>query len=196
VTDDFKAELPAGGSIPLQNAEELDMWQRASARFQEDYAITKPNDLVLLGALLTQQLLMYRAQIKVVDPEDTKPAEHQNRIMKAGEEIRKIEKSLGIDKQSREAGGQHNVAEYITKLKKFARAKGIRISERVVEMESLMMDMSWKIRLLRNGDDEDRRHHGITDASIVNELEKRIDEIHEKDQEWAREVGSVFVGQV
>ena len=187
-------ELPAGGHMGLQSAEEEAMWNTSAEKYLDDYGFTRQNDLTLLGAILTQQLVMFRAQRRIADPEDKTPAESQNRMLKAAAEIRDLEKALGIDKKTREAGGTHNVAEYITRLKRAAHSKGVRISDRVKEIESLMMDMSWQIRLLRNGDDEDRRHHGITEGSIVNELERRIDEIHERDKEWAREKGALFVG--
>lgn len=191
-----KVQLPAGGEIKLQDAEEADLWKRSATRYQNDYPFTKQNDLVLLGAILTQQVVLYRAQQDVADVDIRDKSAAQNRINKATEQIQKTEQALGIDKRSREAGGQHNVAEYIERLKRAAHSKGVRIQERVKEVEALMMDMSWMVRLLRNGDEEDRRHHGVSETSIVNQLEQRIEEIHENDRKWARDRGTVFAGKL
>src|SRR3954468_23622440 len=191
-----RVELPAGGQISLVDADEVDLWEKSAGRYLEDYGFQKQNDLVLLGALLMQQLVLFRAQQEVADPETRDKAQAQNRINKSTEQIQATEKALGVDKRSREQGGQHNVAAYVELLKRAAHAKGVRLQERVKEVEQLMMDMRWQIRLLRNGDAEDRRHHGVSETQIVNELERRIEEIVDRDKRWARDTGSLFVGRL
>src|SRR3954453_22475860 len=70
-TADFEVDLPAGGSLQLQTAEEVDMWNQSVERYIDDYHLTKNNDLVLLGALVQQQVILYRAQRKIngMEPE-------------------------------------------------------------------------------------------------------------------------------
>jgi hypothetical protein len=187
-------ELPGGGHLVLQDQPEVDLWNTSAERYIDDYGITKQNDLVLLGAILAQHLTMYRAQRALNDPKLAKEA--QNTIIKAGAEIRELEKALGIDKKTREAGGQHTVTSYLVNLKRAAHEKGVRIAERTKAYEAFMMDMRWRIRLLRNGDPEDRQYHGISERSIIEWAEKELAELEEADRLWAHQKGQVFVGRV
>lgn len=193
-TSPYEVDLPQGGTLRLQSADEVVLWNNTAQRYIEDYGLQKANDLVLLSAILSQGLAMYRAQIQLAD--QTKAAEAASRIGKCAEEIRNLEKALGIDKKTREAGGQHDVKDYVSRLKRAAHLKGVRISERVKEIEKVMMEASWKIRLLRNGDAEDKSYHDISEKSIIDWLERAIAEIHANDQKWAREKGKVFIGKL
>lgn len=187
-------DLPGGGQLELLNPGEVSMWNEASKRYQSDYHLTKQNDLILLGALLSQVLMMYRAQRELVDPDKMMNA--LATIKLASEEIRKGEKALGIDKATREKGGAQTVADYVKRLKRAGFEKGVRISERVLEYEKVMMEARWKLRLLRNGDIEDRDYHKITEASICAWLEVELAKIEEKDKIWAKERAAVFVGKL
>jgi hypothetical protein len=155
----FDVELPGGGVLELQDSAEVDLWVTTSARYISDYALVKQNDLVLLGAILSQNLAMFRAQRDLIDPKKASAA--QNIIIKAASEIRELEKALGIDKKTREAGGQHTVSNYIATLKRAGHEKGVHIAHRIKAYEAFVMELRWRVRLLRNGDDEDRRYHGI-----------------------------------
>lgn len=189
-----EVSLPAGGKLELQGSEEVTMWNDAMARYVSDYQLVKANDLILLGAILSQALIMYRAQVDLNDPKKSGPA--QAKIQKAAEEIRSLEKALGIDKKTREQGGKHTVNDYLTTLKRAAHERGVRITERVKEFEDFNMELRWKLRVLRNGDDEDRRHHGITKDTILEWCEKRLDEIEEADKVWAKTKGRTFLGRL
>lgn len=187
-------EMPGGGQLTLATAEEVDLWRTVAKRYVEDFGLTKVSDLGLLDGILIQRLAQYRASRKLAD--DTKAGEAQNTIMRASDEIRKMEKALGVDKVSREAGGQHTITDYVTRLKRAGHAKGIHIAERVKKYEAVMMEARWKIRVLRNGDEEDRGYHGITERGIVDWLEQQLVELEEADKLWAREKGAVFVGKL
>lgn len=190
----FKVENPGGGTLTLGNAEEVQLWNDTAQQYIDEYGFTKVNDMVILGTILTFRLDIYRAQADMTDPKKVSAA--SSRILKLSGEMRELEKALGIDKKSREAGGQHTVADYISNLKRAAHEKGIHISERVRAYEGLAMEARWKIRLLRNGDTEDRRHHDISERSIVDWLEKELAKLEDRDKEWAREKGRIFVGKL
>jgi hypothetical protein len=194
-TDPHVVEIPGGGGpLKLQNADEVLQWNNAAKAYIDDYGLIRVNDLQLLGAILSQGLAMYRAQVDLADPEKAKGA--SVRIRDAAAEIRELEKSLGIDKKSREAGGQHTVNDYVSRLKRAAHLKGVHISERVKAYEALAMEARWKIRLLRNGDDEDRNYHGLSEKAIVDWLEGELARLEELDKTWAREKGAVFIGKL
>lgn len=193
-TGDFSVALPGGGRLTLSSADEVEMWNETKDRYIRDYRITRTNDLILLGALLSQVLTLYRAQRDLSD--EKKAGGAQAMVSKASDEIRKAEKALGIDKASREKGGQHSVSDYLTTLKKAAFEKGVHISNRVKEYERVMMEARWKIRLLRNGDLEDRQYHRLTAESIIDWLEKELGKLEEKDKEWAKEKGAIWVGKL
>jgi hypothetical protein len=190
----FEVELPGGGTLELKDADEVQLWNTTGDKYVRDYAITKQNDLVLLGAILSQNLAMYRAQRDLIDPKKAGPA--QNIIIKAASEIRELEKALGIDKKTREQGGQHTVANYLTLLKKAAHEKGIHIAERTEAFEDFAMELRWRIRLLRNGDEEDRRYHGVSEREICDWAEQKLAELEEVDKKWAHQKGRVFVGRI
>lgn len=186
--------LPAGGRLSLSSKDEVIMWEETSQRYIDDYDLKKANDLLQLGGILSQALMMYRAQKDLAHPDKAMVA--QATIKLASDEIRKAEKALGVDKATREKGGQHTVADYVTKLKRAAHAKGVRISERVMAYEKVMMEAKWKIRVLRNGDKEDRDYHRVTADSIITWLEQELAVIEEQDKTWARQQGAVFVGKL
>lgn len=191
----FSVDLPAGGQLTLKNADEVDMWQSNASKYINDYGLAKQNDLVLLGAILIQGIHMYRAQQNLALG-GTKLAENQNAIVKAAEQIQQLEKSLGIDKKSREAGGQHTVANYVERLKRAAHEKGVHLADRTKAYEKFAMEMRWKIRLLRHGDPEDRQHHGISEDAIVTWAEEELGKLEAADKKWAREKGAVFTGKL
>jgi hypothetical protein len=190
----FRVDLPAGGSLELNDVDECQLWNESGRRFVDDYGITKTNDLVLLGALLTQTIHMYRAQRDMNDPKKASSA--QNAIIKAATEIRDLEKALGIDKKTREQGGQHTVGDYVKTLKLAAHERGAHISKRTLAYEAFCMDLRWRVRLLRNGDAEDRQYHGVSEKSIVLFVETELAKLEEIDKKFAREKGKVFVGRL
>lgn len=211
---DFEVELPAGGSLLLHSLEEVDLWEESAKRYVQDYQLTQQNDLLLLGAILSQQLAMFRAQQRMngMTPEldgkgaptgqyvrkELKVADMgaaQSTIVKASTEIRELEKALGIDKKTREAGGAHNVQNYVQTLKAAARQYGVHLSKRMQKYELMAMEARWRIRLLRNGDAEDRRYHGITEQKVIDWLEEQLVELEKADQEFAREKHRVFIGR-
>jgi hypothetical protein len=138
----FTVDLPAGGKLQLHSVDEVELWEQSAARYVKDYALRQQNDLLSLGAILSQVLAQFRAQQRMngmtierdgngsptgrylqKEPSSDLSAA-QSTITKAAEEIRELEKALGVDKKTREAGGQHTVANYITELKSAAREYG------------------------------------------------------------------------
>lgn len=203
----WEFDLPVGGKLYLRSAEELEYAEKVRDRYIEDYNLNKTNDLALVGALVSQQLELYRAQqemngmVPVLDAADvptgeykieqTKPAEKkaaQQRLIAATNEVREIEKTLGIDKKTREAGGAYSVEEYIGTLKKAARSFGLHISRRFKRHEDFANGLRWRIRVLRNGDAEDRAYHGVeTPEKVVAWAEAELEQIEHHDQEFAKE---------
>lgn len=210
----FEVDLPAGGKLLLHSIEEVDLWEESSKRYVQDYQLTQQNDLLLLGAILSQQLAMFRAQQRMngmkpkVDDKGVPTGEYvrselkindmgaaQSTIVKASTEIRELEKALGIDKKTREQGGAHTVQNYVGTLKKAARQYGVHLSKRMQAYEKVMMDARWKLRLLRNGDPEDRSYHKLTPQAICDWLEKELADLEEIDKQFAKDKHAVFVGR-
>jgi hypothetical protein len=113
----------------LHSIDEVDLWEESAQRYVNDYQLTQQNDLLLLGAILSQQLAMFRAQQRMngmapeLDDRGLPTGQYkrqevrvsdlsaaQSTITKASVEIRELEKTLGIDKKAREAGGVHTVS--------------------------------------------------------------------------------------
>jgi hypothetical protein len=198
----------------LHSLEEVDLWEESAKRYMQDYQLTQQNDLLLLGAVLSQQLAMFRAQQRMngmapkLDDKGMPTGQYvrkelkvndmgaaQSTIIKASTEIRELEKALGIDKKTREAGGAHTVQNYVGTLKAAARQYGIHLSKRMREYERVMMDARWRLRLMRNGDAEDRAYHKLTPQTVCDWLEGELAKLEELDKQYAREKHAVFVGR-
>lgn len=211
----FEVDRPGGGKLTLIGPDEVEVWEQLREKYVRDYSLSKANDLALLGAILSQHLIIFRAEQRLngMEPEldhgqvptgryKHKPpsandiAGAQKSITSASKEIRELESSLGIDKKTREAGGQHTVGDYVAKLKKAAHQMGVHISKRVLEYEAFCMELKWKLRLNKNGDAEDKAYHDISAEKILEWAEKELARLEEVDKEFAKEKGKVFVGQL
>lgn len=214
-TQTYEVELPAGGRMRLFSAEEVELFEKSVKRYREDYALNKLNDLMLVGAIVTQQLIMFRSQqrlagmepeldgsgqptgqYKVTKVEGKDLSSSQGLVTKCAEEIRKLEQALGVDKKTREAGGQHTVANFVTNLKRAAHQYGVRIAERVKEYERVMMEARWRLRVLQNADAEDRAYYDLTPEKFCDWLRQELAEIEVKDQEWAKTKGKLYQGKL
>jgi hypothetical protein len=215
IPGDFEVELPAGGRLWLQSEEEVELWNQSSERYIDDYQLAKTNDLVLLGAILQQQIVMFRAQrlmngmepemdgqglptgryvMKQLDPDEMGAA--TNMLNKASGEVTRIEKVLGIDKVGRESGSAHTLANYMKTLKDAAHARGIHISERVIAYEEFVNGLRWRLRLMRNGDAEDRAYHDLTPDKLLEWAWGEVQRLEQVDKDFAAEYGKLFVGKL
>ena len=211
----FEVEAPAGGKILLRSAEEVDLYQEMAKSYQRDYRLVRQSELVLLGSMLSQALTLFRAQqdmsgvvekrdaggvgLGTYEHRDLKPADRASiqKIMEgATKEIREIEKALGIDKKSRDAGNQESVANYIATLKKAGHRMGVHIHKRVIMYEAFVKELQWRIRLNKNGDAEDKRHHDISPEKICAWAEQEIAGMDEFDKEFAKTQAKLFGGKL
>lgn len=211
----YEVDLPAGGKLQLRTQDEVDRWDRLSERYIRDYSLTKTNDLALLGAILSQHLTLLRAQqrlngmepetdhggvptgrYKIVSIASKDQSAAQTAITKASEEIRKMEQALGIDKVTREAGGQHTVGDYVGKLKKAAHQMGVHIAERGLAYEEFCMELRWKLRMLENADAEDLAYHDLTPDKLVVWAREELAKLEQVDKDFANQKGKVYAGQL
>lgn len=211
----FEVEAPAGGKMLLRSAEEVELYQEMAKSYQRDYRLVRQSELVLLGSILSQALTLFRAQQDmsgVVERKDAagvplgeyehkelKPADRaalQKIIEGATKEIREIEKALGIDKKSRDAGNQESVANYIATVKKAGHRMGVHIHKRVMMYEAFAKEMSWKLRVLKNADAEDKKYHDISPEKICAWADKELAEIAEFDKAFAKSQAKLFAGKL
>lgn len=213
---DFEVEIPGGGTLHLNSAEEVDLWNTKAKSYVDDYGLTKVNDLSIVGMILMQQIEVFRAQQWAngrqakLDEQTHEPTGEYARVglsaadkrdatqmmLKAGAEITRLEEKLGIDKKTRDAGGKGELQDYLVLVKRAAHEYGVHIVGRVRFVEDLIMDLSTKLRVLDNTDAEDRAYEGVTSESILNDLRKGIAEMHRRDEEWAKEKGVLFRGKL
>ena len=211
----FEVDLPAGGKLHLQSLEEVELWEESMKRYIDAYQFAEQNDLLTLGAILSQQLVIFRAQqaMNGMEPEldeeliptgrwkcgEVKASDMSSAaatITRASEEVRALEKQLGIDKKTREAGGQHTVADYVKTVKAAAREYGLHISHRLKAYEKFTMEARWRLRLLENGDDEDLAYHDLSPEKFCAWARRELGELEEIDKEFAREKHAVVVGRL
>lgn len=211
----FTVDLPGGGSLYLQSPEEVDLWERALARYQEDYVLVKHNDLVTLGTLLQQQIILFRCQTAIngmapeLDSHDVPTgrykrvemtgsdlAGYQKAMTDASKEMRALEKQLGIDKATRESGGAHTVDNYITTLKRAAHERGIHIAKRTLAYEEFVNELRWRVRMLFHSDAEDRRYHNISPKSVLTWAYEELQKLEQIDKDFAHEKGRLYLGKL
>lgn len=211
----YEVDRPGGGKLMVISKDEVEMWDELRDRYTKDYALIKANDLALLGAILSQHLLMFRAEKRLngmtpqldhakvptglyehTPPKPADIAAAQKAITTASKEIRELEQSLGIDKKTREAGGQHTVGDYVTKLKKAAHEMGVHIAERTLAYENFVMELRWKVRLNENGDEEDKKYHDISPEKIVEWASIEMAKLEQVDKDFAKQKGRLYLGQL
>jgi hypothetical protein len=210
----YEVELPAGGVMHLQSPDEVAFWNESLQRYGEEYTLSKQNDLITLGLLLQQQVILFRCQTAIngMEPELSEgvptgrykrveiDAAEQSTYLKnmttASQEMRALEKQLGIDKATREQGGTHTVDSYVRDLKRAAHQRGIHIAKRTIEYERVVNELRVRLRLLYTADEEDRRYHSITPKTILDWLRGECDRLDEVDKKFAKEKGKVFIGRL
>lgn len=210
----YEVELPGTGQkARVKNAEEVKMFNESRDKYIEDYQLTKLNDLAILGALLFQQILMARAQTGLagmkeevdnsgqptgnwIESEPDEIAAAASLLQKATDQIRSLEKALGIDKVTRESGGAYNLADFIRTLKASAHERGIHISKRVIRIERFYNELAWRIRALKTWDVEDLAQHDLTPEKVIEWCGHEIDEIVQADKTYGTEVGKLYVGKL
>lgn len=201
--------------LHLQTPDEVQFWNESMERYREEYTFAKQNDLMTLGLLLLQQVILFRLQTQVngmepqldaggvptgqykrVEIDAGELASIQKTITATSTEMRALEKSLGIDKATREQGGTHTVDSYVRELKRAAHIRGIHIAERTVEYEKVVNELRVRLRLLYNGDAEDRKYHNITPKSVLDWVKDELAHLEVVDQEFNKQVGKLFVGKL
>lgn len=211
----YEVELPGGGKLQLQSPEEVELWETSRDRYLSDFRINQQSDRLLVGAVLTQHLALFRAQQRLngmeaqldnngiptgryrkVKASVQDMAAAQNIIIKAASEIRELEKALGIDKKTRDQGGQYDVATYVSNLKAASRSYGAHVSRRYKAYEEFVMELRVQLRMLQNLDDEDLVAMNISPEKVCDWARGQLAHLEELDQKYAREKGKAFVGRV
>jgi hypothetical protein len=215
MSETFEVELLAGGKLALLSADEVDRWTTLSESYREDFGIVKTTDLAQVDIILQMHIDVFRAQraksgLEVEFDEDEHPtgaytkvdvgAGERDRLNKeilgGSKEIRALESALGIDKKTRDAAGGKDNADYLVTLKSVAADYGVHVVARTKAIEQFIMDLRWRLRLNRVGDDEDKRYHDCTDQGILRWANRQVDALEEKDKEWAREKGKLWMAKV
>lgn len=215
-TQTYEVEQPAGGKLQLQSLEEQELWERSHQRYIEDYHLNKTNDLVILGGLLTQQVLLFRAQreingmvpetdnagvptgrYRIADVSESDKGLARKALNDAMDQIRKAEQALGIDKVSREAGGTVTVEDYLRRVKRAAHERGIHLNKRFIAYELVVNEARTKIRMFKNLDAEDKAYEGVPTAeAILDWLENELKGLAVLDQQYAKLKHKLYVGKL
>src|SRR5215467_14370654 len=58
----FEVEAPGGGKLVLRSQEEVDLYEEMAASYERDYRLTRQSEKILLGSILGQALILFRAQ--------------------------------------------------------------------------------------------------------------------------------------
>jgi hypothetical protein len=213
--EEHTVEMPGGGGMMWLTSEaEVDRWNTLEHQYRDQYDLRKVNDLTNLGTLLVQQINLYRAQMALsgrvpeVDDEGLptgkmlskvlKPAEvknYQEQVTSASKEIREIEKTMGIDKKSRDSSGDESLRSWLISMKERAHRYGLHVSTRVKKYEEFAMELRWRVRLNEVGDAEDKMYEDCTTEGIVKWAREQLAELEEVDQKFAQDEGALVLGK-
>jgi hypothetical protein len=203
-----------GGDMWLASEAEVDRWQTLETQYRDQYDLKKINDLTGLSTLLVQQMNLYRAQmglsgrVPITDSEGLptgrmksvvlKPAEikqYQEAVTAASKEIREIEKSMGIDKKSRDNAGDETLRSWLLEMKDRAHRYGLHISDRTKSYEEFAMELRWRLRLNEVGDAEDKHYEDCTDEGVIKWAREQVAALESRDKEFAQEEGALVLGR-
>lgn len=214
-TQNFEVDLPGGGKVHLQTMDEVDLWEESRDRYLHDYRLTQQSDRLSVGTALLLHLEIFRAQQKLngmvaeLDPNNIPTGRYVketvsgqdrsaalNVIIKSQGEIREIEKALGIDKRTRDQGGQYDVASYVQAMKAGAREFAIHLSKRYKAYEATVMAARTKLRMLENLDAEDLAIENLSPETFCDWMRGELAKLEEADKKFAHEKGRMIVGRV
>jgi SHS2 domain-containing protein len=211
----FEVELPAGGKLHLQTIDEVELFETSRDRYLGDYKITNQSDKLAVGNLLLLQVEAFRAAQRLngmepeLDPNGVPTGRYmkvtikaQDRtaalgvLMKTRESIADTEKALGIDKKTRDQGGQYDVSTYIQGAKSAAREFGVHLSKRYVAYVTFVMELRTQLRMLRQLDAEDLMEMKLTPETLLEWCWQELSKLEEADKKFAHEKGKLIVGRV
>jgi hypothetical protein len=211
----FEVDLPGGGKLPLQTIDEVDVFEESRDRYLHDYAIKNQSDRLAVNHMLILTLEAFRASQRIngmepeLDPSGVPTGRYKtakvsgqeraaslNVLIKTRESIADTEKSLGIDKRTRDQGGQYDVATYIEGAKKGAREFGIHLSKRYVAYVTFVKALRTQMRMLRNLDGEDLAEMRMSPETVLEWAWNELDKLDEADKKFAHEKGRLIVGRV
>lgn len=202
-----EVKLVTGGTLALRNDEEVEVWETLSKHYKEDFELSKISELSKVDLIVQQQIDILRAQkalggmlpkfdddglfLGVYEHKALKQGErdhYQGIILAASKEVGRLETQLGIDKKTRDASGKGELEDVLLQLKDISQRYGVQVTERNHIIEQMFMDLSWRLRLNERGDEEDQRYHDCTDDGIIRWARDAVAQIHEFDQDFAKEV--------
>jgi hypothetical protein len=211
----FEVELPGGGKLQLATIDEVELFETSRDKYLHDYRITAQSDRLAIGNALLMHLENFRAQQRIngmepeLDPAGVPTGRYVkakvssqdrtaalNVLLKTSQEIREIEKSMGIDKKTRDQGGQYDVATYISAMKSGAREFGIHLSRRYKEYDRVCMEARVKLRMLENLDPEDLASENLSTDTFCDWMRGQLQVLEAADVKFAHEKGKMIVGRV
>lgn len=211
----YHEKLPHGGTINLQNPEEVSYFRELMKEYKTEYAslMNKPNDRNRLSQLITFELIAHRytqrmmGTVNVYDQmgnvkgvEKIDPVEmnliSQN-LPKVQDEIRKLESALKIDKRTREGSGEGDIRNYMENLKKAAINYKVHLSKRYVAYDNFVNELRWRMRVIHNADNEDRAYHNLdTPEKLQDWIDEQLNELDSVDKAFGKDKQSLWVGKI
>lgn len=213
----YTIELPGGGTFPGQTPEEVDLAEKVKRSYVNEFNITKGSDLQHVADIVVQRILIQRAhqEMSGLEPafdargrptgelvrSNSKPsareiAQLQKTVAEAQREIRAIDKALGVDKVTREQGSGETVQDYLKRVKGAGHEYGVHLHGSVKEIVKVFKDCSWRLRLLHEGDEEDRAHHGLSEEQFCDWMRDQILRVEEAEKRWAKDRYALYVGKL
>lgn len=211
----FEVELPGGGKLHLQTLDEVEAFEESRDRYLSDYKLTNQSDRLAVNTMLTLHMEAFRAaqrlngmeaevdansvptgRYKKVEVKGQDRASALTVLIKARESVAETEKSLGIDKRTRDQGGQYDIATYIGGAKQAAREYGVHLSKRYMAYVTFVMALRTQHRMLRQLDSEDLAEMRLTPESLLDWIWNELVKLEEVDKKFAHEKGKLIAGLV
>ncbi len=170
----YVATLPSGEPFPVMTSHEVAWVEHRSRRYATELDFTTLVDRDTLDHLVRLKLLSHRYQTWVAagknySNQPVVPGDWRPSIIAYAQEIRQIEKGLGIDKPTRDkAKGEGSLSAYISALLLRARAFGILRSKQLARALTLVKELQTLVVFYDNCTPTERAKFKASEAAIVN----------------------------
>lgn len=215
VPTNYEVELPAGGKLHLLTMDEVELFEKSRDRYLHDFKLTAQSDLLAVSNMLVLTVESFRAAQRVNGMEAELDASNvptgryvstkvsgQDRssalsiMMKTRESIAETEKQLGIDKRTRDQGGQHDVDAYVQACKSAAREFVVHLSRRYKAYDEFVMTLRTQVRMLKTLDNEDLMLMGLSKDSLIDWIWNELSGLEAVDKKYANEKHRLFIGKI
>ena len=193
-------ELPSGDEFTVMSQDEVDWVETTTARYVSQFAFENALDLNMLDRCVQSELLHWRvsrwcARGKDYDEHVVILEEWREFLVKTSQEIRQMQKALGVDKVTREKlRGDGSVHVYLAQLRERAGHFGVNRSNQLERALTLVMELRTLVTMHDNCTPDERARFKISPDTILEWIRTTLGpEYDEIDEHFRTHVQTMWV---